>query len=80
MWLKLQLRNINTKYQKHPIDVYSSTTAERANRTLGEGVTTLLAESGLPDRFWGEAIATLVHVRNRTALTRGNITPYELAH
>jgi hypothetical protein len=25
--------------------------AERANRTLGEGVTTLLAESGLPDRF-----------------------------
>ena len=54
--------------------------AERANRILGEGVTTLLAESGLPDRFWGEAIATLVHVRNRTALTRGNITPYKLAH
>jgi hypothetical protein len=34
--------------------------AERANRTLGEGVTTLLAESGLPNCFWGKAIATLV--------------------
>jgi transposase InsO family protein len=54
--------------------------AERANRTLGEGVTTLLAELGLPDCFWGEAIATLIYVRNRIALTHGNITLYKLAH
>ncbi len=39
--------------------------AERFNRTLGEGITTMLAESYLPLQFWGEALAALVHTHNR---------------
>ena len=38
--------------------------AERANRTISEGITAMLAESGLPALFWGEALASYVHVWN----------------
>ena len=30
--------------------------AERVNRTLREGITTMLHEARLPDTFWGEAL------------------------
>ena len=36
--------------------------AERANRTMGECITAMLAESGLPLSFWGHCIASMVHV------------------
>jgi hypothetical protein len=49
--------------------------AERANRTLDEGVITLLKEAGLPPIFWGEALACFVHTRNRCPPIQ---TPYEL--
>src|SRR5436190_3165166 len=41
----------------------------------------MLAESGLPLQFWGEALSSLVHVRNRcpTSSIKG-ATPYELWH
>ena len=39
--------------------------AERANPVLSEQITAMLAESGLAMAFWGEALATLVHVWNR---------------
>ncbi|KIN92923.1 hypothetical protein M404DRAFT_172306, partial [Pisolithus tinctorius Marx 270] len=39
--------------------------AERANRLLSERITTMLDESGLPKAFWGECLASLVHVWNR---------------
>ena len=39
--------------------------AERCNRTLGEGITAMLQDAGLPLSFWGEALASLVHVLNR---------------
>ena len=52
--------------------------AERLNRTLMESVRTMLADSKLPHRFWAEALATSVYLKNRspTKALEG-ITPYE---
>ena len=57
--------------------------AERANRTVVEGTCAVLAESGLPHSFWGEALLSFVDVWNRlpSNSTRGRslkATPYEL--
>jgi len=51
--------------------------AERANRTLAEGVTAMLSESHLPSSFWGYAVHAYTHARNRspTAALNGGI-PY----
>ena len=51
--------------------------AERLNRTLVEGVHTMLADSKLPHRFWAKALSTCAYLRNQSptkALER--ITPY----
>ena len=51
--------------------------AERANRTLAEGVTAILNEARLPPMFWGRALNAFVYARNRlptSALQSG--TPY----
>ena len=40
--------------------------AERLNRTLIEGVRTMLADSKLPHRFWAEALLTIVYLCNRS--------------
>lgn len=37
---------------------------ERLNRTLIEGVQTMLVDSKLSCRFWAEALSTVVYVRN----------------
>ena len=52
--------------------------AERFNRTLQEGITTMLSEADMPPTFWGEALCSLVYVINRTptAALPGS-TPYE---
>jgi len=53
-------------------------TAERLNRTLIEGVHTMLADSKLPHMFWAEALSTCVYLRNRSPTKSLNrITPYE---
>ena len=53
--------------------------AERLNRTLEEGLVSMLQEAHLPNTFWGEALATLVHVLNCTpSSTVPDSTPYEL--
>ena len=56
--------------------------AERMNRTLAEGVTSMLVEAKLPASFWGEALFTFLYVRNRspTSSLPSNVTPYELWH
>ena len=56
--------------------------AERANRTIAEGVTAMLSESGLPASFWGEALASYIHVWNRlpTSAISKATTPHELWH
>ena len=52
--------------------------AERLNRTLVEMVRTMLIESNLDQRFWGEAMSTAVYLRNRNP-TKAVIgmTPHE---
>lgn len=41
-------------------------TAERMNRTLMECVRSMLADSGLPQKFWAEALSTAVYQKNRS--------------
>ena len=54
--------------------------AERANRTMGEDITAMLAESHLPPSFWEFALAAQIHIWNRlpTVSLKG-ITPFEAA-
>jgi hypothetical protein len=52
--------------------------SERTNYTLCNGLRTLLSASGLPLRFWGEALRTVLYCRNRSPNVRsGTQTPYE---
>lgn len=55
--------------------------AERLNRTLVEMVRTMLIESNLDQRFWGETLSTAVYLRNRSP-TKAVIgmTPFEALH
>ena len=52
--------------------------AERMNRSLQEAMRSMLCESGLPKRFWAEALNTATYIRNRSP-TRSvlNMTPHE---
>ncbi|KAL5532213.1 hypothetical protein ACEPAF_5777 [Sanghuangporus sanghuang] len=53
--------------------------AERANRTLAEGITTMLNEAHLPSSFWWDAVAAFVHVHNHSPTSAVSAsTPYEL--
>jgi hypothetical protein len=53
--------------------------AERVNQTMEEGVVSMLFEAGLPLSFWGEALASFVHVWNRVStLALSGMTPYEV--
>jgi len=52
--------------------------AERYNRTLGDRVTAVLADSNLPRKWWGEAALTVTYVANRTPSRSETATPYEL--
>src|SRR6266568_4582288 len=52
--------------------------AERANRTMEEGVVSMLYESGMPTAFWGEALATFIHTSNKlTTSALPEATPHE---
>jgi len=52
--------------------------AERANRTMEEGVISMLYESGMPPSFWGEALSSFIHVSNRfTTASLEGVTPHE---
>lgn len=52
--------------------------AERKNRTLVEGVRTMLVGSGLPKTFWGEAVCTIAYTNNRILHEKSEKTPFEL--
>lgn len=55
--------------------------AERVNRSITEGVRSLLTASGLPHSLWGEAVATYSHVKNITPHRAiGGETPHKLFH
>lgn len=53
--------------------------AERANRTVMEMARLMLAESGLPNKYWGEAAMYAIHILNRTPTRTLNndVTPVE---
>ena len=52
--------------------------AERMNRTIVETARSMLAEAKLPRRFWAEAVATAVYLRNRSPTTAvKGMTPFE---
>jgi transposase InsO family protein len=55
--------------------------AERKNRTITEMVRCMLVQSGLGRRYWGEAVMTANHIRNRCVSRSINgKTPYEIWH
>jgi hypothetical protein len=55
---------------------------ERYIRTLVDGMQTLLADSGLPFSFWGDALSTTRYLRNRlpSSVLPADVTPYEGFH
>lgn len=53
-------------------------TAERQNRTLIEATRTVLGDSGLPKRFWAEAIKYVAFSNNRLMNKKLKKTPLEL--
>ena len=54
--------------------------AERMNRTLLDLVRSMLHDKSLPKKFWAEALATAVYVRNRVTSRSlpSNTTPYHI--
>lgn len=54
--------------------------AERLNRTLCESVRSMLGDSGLPKKFWAEALKTAVYIRNRcpSISLPQHLTPMEI--
>ncbi|KAL5521963.1 hypothetical protein ACEPAF_1819 [Sanghuangporus sanghuang] len=68
-------------HRQHTIrdEPHQNGVAERANRTLAEGITTMLNEAHLPSSFWWDAVAAFVHVHNRSPTSAVSAsTPYEL--
>ena len=55
--------------------------SERMNRTIMDAVRSMLHHGGLPKRFWAEAVATVVYIRNRSPTScLKEKTPYEIWH
>ncbi|THH04092.1 hypothetical protein EW145_g5775 [Phellinidium pouzarii] len=75
-----QFCNSEGIHRQHTIraEPHQNGVAERANRTLVEGITTMLNEAHLPATFWWDAVAAFVHVHNRspTSAVQGK-TPFE---
>lgn len=52
--------------------------AERLNRVLLERTRAVLAESGLSQNLWAEALVTVNYARNRTPVSAHDKTPWEM--
>ncbi|GLI60618.1 hypothetical protein VaNZ11_002766, partial [Volvox africanus] len=52
--------------------------AEHLNRTLLDKMRTILAESGVPKKWWHEALCTASYLRNRSPSSGKPKTPFEL--
>lgn len=52
--------------------------AERLNRVLIEKVRAMLLDSGLPMKYWAEAVVAANFQRNRTPIQSLGKTPYEV--
>ncbi|CAI7757409.1 unnamed protein product [Closterium sp. NIES-53] len=55
-----------------PFNPQQNGVAQRFNRTLREGVRTLLGRAGLPDPFWVTALRQVALVKNRVLATLGD--------
>ena len=64
-----------------PKSPQQSGVAEHLNRTLVEMTRSMLAGSGLPQKFWAETLSTAVYLRNYS-LTKAvkSMTPFEAFH
>tara|TARA_R110002050_G_C8952307_1_gene513488 strand:- start:65 stop:4858 length:4794 start_codon:yes stop_codon:yes gene_type:complete len=52
--------------------------SERINGTIMEATRCALSQSGLPHKFWGDALSAQLHVRNRVPTSSlDGMTPYE---
>ena len=53
--------------------------AERRNRTLKEAAKSMLADSGMNERYWAEVVSTACYTQNRCMINQQlNRTPYEI--
>ncbi|KZV45544.1 hypothetical protein F511_36917 [Dorcoceras hygrometricum] len=53
--------------------------AERRNRTLKEAARSMIAYSGISQKFWAEAVNTVCYTQNRSMINRmHDKTPYEI--
>ena len=64
----LQLKGIHHELSA-PYTPAQNGVAERINRTLMESACAMMSQTGLPERYWAEAVATAIYLRNRI-LTR----------
>ena len=73
----LQSRGIHHELSA-PYSPAQNGVAERFNRTLMESARTMMAQAGLSEHYWAEAVATAAYLRNRVP-TRSlkKTTPYE---
>ena len=76
--LKTFLTNegIQTEFT-NPYTPQQNGVAERKNRYLVEMARSMLVDSGLPNKYWGEAIITANHMQNRLPVTGRDNTPYQ---
>ena len=65
----LVLKGIRTEVTP-PFSSFANAHAERAIRTVTEGVRTLLTDAGVATKFWSYAVATFTHVFNRVPRLR----------
>ncbi|GLI60516.1 hypothetical protein VaNZ11_002522 [Volvox africanus] len=72
------LRDMGIFHEKTaPYTPQQNGAAERLNRTLEECVRTMLADSGLPQEMWSEAVITANTLRNVSPTKGSNLTPWE---
>lgn len=75
------LRGLGIEHQKTvPYTPEQNGVSERKNRSLTEMMRCMLTDSGLPDKYWGEAAATATYLQNRLLSKAVRKTPYELWH
>ena len=54
--------------------------AKHLNQTLVEMALSMLLDSKLPKKFWGEVISTAIYLKNKTPVEVLNKTPFEVWH
>ena len=75
------LRELGIEHQKTvPYTPEQNGVAERKNRSLTEMIRCMLTDSGLPEKYWGEAAQTATYLQNRLHSKATTKTPYELWH